>query len=69
VESDDQLKHLTRNAVQCLNCLDIIESTSVHHFRACACGSVHVDGGLEYLRRGWQGMNPEFCYKELSTYE
>jgi len=42
---------ITRNAVKCLKCGDIIESTHVHDFKACSCGAVFVDGGLEYLRR------------------
>ena len=39
------------NKVQCLRCLDIIESVSVHDFKYCSCGKVAVDGGKCYLRR------------------
>jgi len=43
---------ITRNAVKCLKCGDIIESAHVHDFKTCSCGAIFVDGGLEYLRRG-----------------
>ncbi len=41
-----------RNLAKCKRCGDIIESKSVHDFQMCSCGSVFVDGGEEYLRRG-----------------
>ena len=41
-----------RNLAKCKRCGDIIESKSVHDFQICSCGSVFVDGGEEYLRRG-----------------
>jgi hypothetical protein len=50
---------ITRNAVKCLKCGDVIESTHVHDFKACSCGAVFVDGGLEYLRRGGNLDNME----------
>ena len=39
------------NKIQCNKCKDIIESKHVHDFKWCACKSIAVDGGLEYLRR------------------
>lgn len=42
---------VTYNAVRCLLCGDVIESTHVHDFKFCSCGNVAVDGGTEYLRR------------------
>ena len=39
------------NKIKCKKCGDIIESTSVHDFKWCSCGTVAVDGGHEYLRR------------------
>lgn len=42
---------IRRNAARCRKCGDVIESSSVHDFRTCGCGSVSVDGGLRYLRR------------------
>ena len=42
---------ITKNAIKCNKCGDIIESTHVHDFKWCKCKSVAVDGGLQYLRR------------------
>lgn len=39
------------NKAQCLICGDEIESTHRHHFVACSCGNIAVDGGREYQRR------------------
>ena len=50
---------IIRNAVQCTNCWDIIESTSRHDFRTCSCGKVSVDGGHDYLSR---------CYESADGY-
>lgn len=47
-------ERLTRNAVQCLLCNEIIESKHTHDFVSCQCGNVSVDGGLEYVRRAYK---------------
>lgn len=44
---------ITRNALKCLDCGDTIESTHRHDWRQCSCGHAFVDGGTEYLRRGF----------------
>lgn len=46
------MKRLIRNAAQCANCGDVVESTHLHDFVPCTCGLIFVDGGLEYLRSG-----------------
>ena len=38
------------NKIQCLSCLDIIESLHVHHMVWCKCGSIALDGGDEYQK-------------------
>jgi len=43
---------ILKNKLQCKLCQDIIESTHVHDFKWCKCGSVFVDGGTDYMRRG-----------------
>lgn len=48
---------IIRNAAQCLDCGDTIESTHRHDFKQCSCGNVFVDGGLDYLRYGWKNSN------------
>lgn len=57
------------NKIKCKICGDVIESTSVHDFRECSCGACYVDGGRQYLRRGW---DPKFgdahdVFEELSV--
>jgi len=42
---------ILKNAARCLKCKEEIESKHRHDFRWCACGSIAVDGGLEYIRR------------------
>lgn len=58
-------KEIKKNVIRCTHCGDVIESKSVHDFRWCRCHTVFVDGGHEYLRRGF--MVPE-DYEELSEY-
>jgi len=43
---------IKRNAARCRLCNSIIESVSRHDFKVCACESIFVDGGKDYLRRG-----------------
>lgn len=61
---------IVRNAVRCRKCGDIIESTSRHDFKWCACGTVAVDGGLDYLRRltGSPSVSVEDDVEELSEF-
>lgn len=56
---------LTRNSATCLRCGDEIESASPHDFRSCACGALFVDGGLDYVRRGF---TPDVDWEDTSTY-
>jgi hypothetical protein len=55
---------ITRNAVRCKTCGDIIESRTVHELVMCSCGACGVDGGLEYLRR----LGDPEAYEELSEF-
>lgn len=45
-------RKIVRNIAQCAQCKQVIESTHRHDFRACGCGSIFVDGGLDYMRWG-----------------
>lgn len=54
---------IIRNAIQCKKCGDIIESTYRHDYKTCSCGSCSVDGGHDYLRRGFKNKDD---YVELS---
>lgn len=55
---------LLKNMAQCRQCEDVIESKHRHDMKSCKCGSLAVDGGLDYTRRLFQAR-----YNELSVYE
>lgn len=59
------MENIIYNAIECKNCKDIIESYHRHDFKYCSCGNVSVDGGTEYLRRGY--IN-DMAYTELALY-
>ena len=61
------MRRIIRNAARCRICGDVIESTSVHDFKRCKCGAVFVDGGHEYLRRGFKNSPDDF--EDLSEFE
>lgn len=63
------MSRLRRNAVRCLRCGDVVDSTSLHQIARCSCGAVTVDGGLEYAKRIWVGGAPEEVFDELSEIE
>lgn len=53
------------NKAQCKKCKDIIESKDTNDLKRCTCGSIAVDGSLEYIKRIG---NPDDVI-ELSEYE
>lgn len=61
-------QRILTNSIRCNHCGDTVESTHRHDFVKCKCGTVFVDGGREYLRRGFP-TSPEVDYEELSTYD
>lgn len=60
-----QGRTLHLNKVKCPACGDYIVSMYTHDFRTCSCGKTSVDGGFEYLRRGYDG---DVGYIECSEY-
>lgn len=50
------------NKARCGECGDVVESRWRHDYRSCRCGNLHVDGGLDYIKRGYRTPN----YEELS---
>lgn len=60
------MKKIVRNAVRCKHCGDVIESVHPHDFKFCSCGSVAVDGGHAYLKRGFKDSEDDF--EELSEF-
>lgn len=51
---------ILHNRIKCNHCGDIIESYDVHDFKYCKCQKVFVDGGHEYLRRGFTTSPDDF---------
>lgn len=45
---------ILRNSAKCLTCDTEIESVHRHDFKACQCGDLFVDGGKDYIRRGFK---------------
>lgn len=51
-------RRVKRNRAGCPECGDVVESKHVHDHVSCSCGGIFVDGGLEYLRRGYRTHPP-----------
>lgn len=60
------MSKIKSNKIKCHKCKVIIESRHRHDFRYCPCGAVFVDGGNDYLRRGFTSIED---FEELSEYE
>ena len=42
------MKPIQVDALQCLDCKDIIFSRANHDYHHCSCGKISVDGGFEW---------------------
>lgn len=62
----DTMKRLRKNAARCDECGATIQSRHRHDFQSCPCGNLFVDGGLDYVRRGYM---PGRRWTELSEWE
>lgn len=65
----DTINLLTRNAVKCLVCSEVLESKHRHHYTQCKCSNeTFTDGGLAYHRSG--GVNLDLIENlcEYKTY-
>lgn len=61
------MKIIIRNRAKCLKCGETIESEDRRDFKTCSCGNLSVDGGTDYIRRGYR--DGEGSYEELTEYE
>ncbi|MCM1092294.1 MAG: hypothetical protein NC251_06280 [Lachnoclostridium sp.] len=61
------MQKIVKNMIKCNLCGDIIESTYRHDFVSCKCGCCSVDGGTDYLRRGFTNSQDDFT--EMSICE
>ena len=58
---------IIKNKAKCLGCGEVLESTSRHDFKMCNCNNqLHVDGGLNYIKRGAVDIN---LVVEMSEFE
>ena len=57
--SENDKRKLVRNAAKCLECDEVIESTHRWDFVRCSCENLFVDGGLDYVRRGFRSAKWE----------
>ena len=60
---------IIRNAARCPNCKVIVESKHRHDAVTCPCGSIFVDGGHDYIRRGTLDQTNIWEIEELSVIE
>lgn len=57
---------IVRNVAKCLICGETIESTHRYDYRICSCGNLRVDGGTDYIRRGF--MNGRESFENLNEF-
>lgn len=57
---------ISKNAIRCNICGDVIESKRRNEYVRCSCGACAVDGGHDYLRRTFR---EEGVFTELSITE
>lgn len=65
-ERGDHMAKLIRNGARCRRCDTVIESKHRRDYVRCPCGSIAVDGGLEYAKRSVKSLDD---IEELSEWE
>lgn len=53
MENRSEKMKIIKNRARCKKCGDIIESTYRNDIKSCRCGAITVDGGHDYIRRGF----------------
>lgn len=61
------MKKIIKNAIKCNHCGDIIVSETRNDIKSCSCGCITVDGGTDYIRRGFKYSRDD--YTDLSEFE
>ena len=56
---------ILQNQAKCLKCNTSIYSAHRHDYVTCPCGSLSVDGGLDYLKRGFKDK-PNYIEESIS---
>ena len=57
LDPDDPSRQERPNAARCLECDVLLYSRHRHDYRTCACGNLMVDGGADYIRRGFRDLS------------
>lgn len=60
------LYRITKNAIRCKLCGDVVESKRLHDPVWCSCGACAADGGHHEIKRLWRVPD---CYEELAEYD
>lgn len=60
---------ILKNRARCKKCDDVVESVHRHDWKQCKCGAIFVDGGKDYIRRGWDGGSADEVIEELSEFD
>ena len=56
--SKEEIEYMIEiNAARCKLCNDTIVSTHRHDYQTCDCGNLSVDGGIDYIRRGYKDLD------------
>ncbi|SCW43983.1 MULTISPECIES: DUF7695 domain-containing protein [Eubacterium] len=61
------MRRIIANKAQCRKCNDIIESKVRTQRVKCSCGSIWVDGGKYYIKRGFKESKDDII--ELSEFD
>lgn len=59
------MTRLVCNMMRCNHCMNVLISHHAHDYKECSCGKVFIDGGTDYLRRGYSAIED---YTEMSLY-
>lgn len=59
------------NCLKCKLCGKVIHSKYTHDYKTCDCGFISVDGGTDYLKRGYDTKKIKDKFEEghIITYE
>jgi len=60
------MQRIKRNAAKCKVCGEVVESRWRNNFVTCSCGNLSVDGGHDYIRRGFR--DGKDSYEDLNEY-
>lgn len=60
------MQRIEKNAARCKKCGEVLESKHRNDIKTCVCGNLTVDGGHDYIRRGFR--DGKDSYEDLNEY-